>query len=60
MKKAYSELTQKYQKPLYFHVRKMIRNPDFAEDLVQDIFLKAFKSLKTTRTITHSRLGYIE
>ena len=44
--KAYSELTQKYQKPLYFHVRKMIRNPDFAEDLVQDIFLKAFKSLK--------------
>ena len=44
--KAYSELTQKYQKPLYFHVSKMIRDPDFAEDLVQDIFLKAFKSLK--------------
>ena len=44
--KAYSELTQKYQKPLYFHVCKMIRNLDFAEDLVQDIFLKAFKSLK--------------
>jgi len=44
--KAYSELTQKYQKPLHFHVRKMIRNSDFAEDLVQDIFLKAFKSLK--------------
>tara|TARA_Y100000385_G_C12942577_1_gene571812 strand:+ start:74 stop:694 length:621 start_codon:yes stop_codon:yes gene_type:complete len=44
--KAYSDLTQKYQKPLYFHVRKMIRNPDFAEDLVQDIFLKAFQSLK--------------
>ena len=44
--KAYTELTQKYQKPLYFHVCKMIRNPDFAEDLVQDIFLKAFKSLK--------------
>ena len=44
--KAYTELTQKYQKPLYFHVRKMIRNPYFAEDLVQDIFLKAFKSLK--------------
>tara|TARA_Y200000002_G_scaffold383285_1_gene404839 strand:+ start:396 stop:1016 length:621 start_codon:yes stop_codon:yes gene_type:complete len=45
--KAYSELTQKYQKPLYFHVCKMIRNPDFTEDLVQDIFLKAFKSLKS-------------
>lgn len=45
--KAYSELTQKYQKPLYFHVRKMIRKPDFTEDLVQDIFLKAFKSLKS-------------
>tara|TARA_B100000575_G_scaffold294677_1_gene313123 strand:- start:12422 stop:13042 length:621 start_codon:yes stop_codon:yes gene_type:complete len=44
--KAYFELTQKYQKPLYFHVSKMIRNPDFAEDLVQDVFFKAFKSLK--------------
>ena len=44
--KAYYHLTQKYKKPLYFHVRKMIRNVDFAEDLVQDIFLKAFKSLK--------------
>ena len=44
--KAYSKLTQKYQKPLYFPVSKMIRDPDFAEDLVQDIFLKAFKSLK--------------
>jgi len=43
---AYYHLTQKYKKPLYFHVRKMIRNVDFAEDLVQDIFLKAFKSLK--------------
>ena len=40
--KAYYHLTQKYKKPLYFHVRKMIRNVDFAEDLVQDIFLKAF------------------
>ena len=44
--KAYSELTQKYQKPLYFHISKIIRNPDFAEDLVQDIILKAKKTFK--------------
>ena len=44
--KAYYHLTQKYKNLFIFHVRKMIRNVDFAEDLVQDIFLKAFKSLK--------------
>tara|TARA_B100000989_G_scaffold237163_1_gene184077 strand:+ start:1618 stop:1737 length:120 start_codon:yes stop_codon:yes gene_type:complete len=30
--KAYSDLTQKFQKPVYFQVSKMILNPDFAED----------------------------
>ena len=44
--KAYAELSNKYQKPLYFHIRKMIREIDYVEDLVQDIFMKAFKNLK--------------
>jgi RNA polymerase sigma factor (sigma-70 family) len=44
--KAYDELSNKYQKPLYFHIRKMIRETDYVEDLVQDIFMKAFKNLK--------------
>jgi RNA polymerase sigma factor (sigma-70 family) len=44
--KAYAELSNKYQKPLYFHIRKMIRETDYVEDLVQDIFMKAFKNLK--------------
>jgi len=44
--KAYAELSNKYQKPLYFHIRKMIRETDYVEDLVQDIFMKAFNNLK--------------
>ncbi len=44
--KAYAKLSNKYQKPLYFHIRKMIRETDYVEDLVQDIFMKAFKNLK--------------
>jgi len=44
--KAYAELSNKYQKPLYFHIRKMIRETDYVDDLVQDIFMKAFKNLK--------------
>ena len=54
--KAYYHLT-KYKKPLYFHVRKMIRN-DFAEDSVQDIFLKAFKSLKNYKNDYAFLLAY--
>ena len=44
--KAYAALSNKYQRPLYFHIRKMIRDVDYVDDLVQDIFMKAFKNLK--------------
>jgi RNA polymerase sigma-70 factor (ECF subfamily) len=47
---AYKEIMDKYQKPLYFHVLKMVRNHEQVEDLVQEAFMKAFKNLNTYNT----------
>ncbi len=42
---AYAELMQRYKKPVYHMVLKMVRNVDDAEDLTIEAFAKAFKSL---------------
>jgi RNA polymerase sigma-70 factor (ECF subfamily) len=42
---AYAELMQRYKKPVYHMVLKMVRNVDDAEDLTIEAFSKAFKSL---------------
>lgn len=42
---AYKDLMNKYDRPIYFHVRKMIREKELVEDLVQEVFMKAFKNL---------------
>ena len=47
---AYKKLMDKYQKPLYFHVLKMVRNHEQVEDLVQEAFMKAFKNLNSYNT----------
>jgi len=44
---AYSLLMKKYERPLYFHVLGIIRRTDEVDDLVQDIFAKAFVALQT-------------
>jgi len=43
--KAYSKLVEKYERALYYHVRKMVRSNQVIEDLVQESFSKAFNSL---------------
>ena len=48
--KAYKALTEKYQKPLYFHILKMVKNNEQVEDLVQEAFIKAFKNLDSYNT----------
>lgn len=48
--KAYKALTEKYQKPLYFHIYKMVKNNEQVEDLVQEAFMKAFKNLESYNT----------
>lgn len=44
---SYKKLVDKYQKPLYYHIRKMIKEVELVEDLVQEVFMKAFHNLST-------------
>lgn len=43
---AYAELMDRYKKPVYHMILKMVRNVDDAEDLTIEAFAKAFKNLK--------------
>ena len=47
---SYRKLVEKYQRPLYFHIRKMISNQEQVEDLVQETFVKAFDNLSNYST----------
>jgi len=42
---AYAELMNRYKKPVYHMILKMVRNVDDAEDLTIEAFAKAFKYL---------------
>ena len=44
---AYREIVERYQRPIYSLVVRMVRDPSMAEDLAQDVFCKAFKALGT-------------
>ncbi len=43
--KAYAKLLQRYKRPVYHMILKMVRNVDDAEDLTIESFAKAFRSL---------------
>ena len=43
--KAYAKLLQRYKRPVYHTILKMVRNVDDAEDLTMEAFSKAFRSL---------------
>lgn len=43
---AFAELMERYKKPVYHMILKMVRNVDDAEDLTIEAFAKAFKNLK--------------
>lgn len=47
---AYKKLLEKYQKPLYFHIKKMVKDHEQVEDLVQEAFVKAFDNLGSYNT----------
>jgi RNA polymerase sigma factor (sigma-70 family) len=42
---AYAQLMDRYKKPVYHMILKMVRNVDDAEDLTIEAFAKAFRSL---------------
>lgn len=47
---AYKKLVDKYERALYFHIRKMVKSREQIEDLVQEAFVKAFDNLNTYST----------
>ncbi len=48
--RAFKMLMDKYQKPLYFHVLKMVKEHEQVEDLVQEAFMKAFNNIQSYNT----------
>lgn len=46
---AFNLIVRKYQKKIYWIIRKMVLNHDDADDLTQEVFLKLYKSLKDFR-----------
>lgn len=48
--RAYKKIMEKYEKPLFFHVYKMIKDQNQVEDIVQEAFMKAFKNLDSYDT----------
>lgn len=47
---AYKELVDKYERAIYYHILKMIRDKEQVEDLVQETFVKAFDNLNSYST----------
>lgn len=47
---AYKKLVDKYERAIYFHILKMVRDKKQVEDLVQETFVKAFDNLNSYST----------
>lgn len=47
---AFRFLSRKYEKPLYYHVLKMVKVHEQVEDIVQESFVKAFGNLSSYNT----------
>lgn len=47
---AYKKLVDKYQRALFFHILKMVKDREQVEDLVQETFVKAFDNLDSYST----------
>ena len=43
--KAFEKLVIKYQKPIYYSIRKMVLDHDDTNDIVQDTFVKAYSNM---------------
>jgi RNA polymerase sigma-70 factor (ECF subfamily) len=46
---AFTQIIQKYQERLYWHIRKIVISHEDTDDLLQNTFMKAFQSLKKFR-----------
>ncbi|MCG2705888.1 MAG: phosphatidylglycerophosphatase A, partial [Candidatus Omnitrophica bacterium] len=48
-KRAFDELYQKYKKPIFNYIYRMVRNRATAEDLTQETFVRAYMNLQSYR-----------
>jgi RNA polymerase sigma-70 factor (ECF subfamily) len=46
-REAFGFLVQRYQRRVFSHVFRVLRRPDEVEDMAQEIFLKAFRSIRS-------------
>ncbi len=46
---AFDEIVARYQNRIYHFVRRMVGNDTVAEDITQDVFLKAFRNISAFR-----------
>lgn len=46
---AFRRLVEYYQKPIYYHIRRMVISHDDADDLTQETFVKAWLAIGTFR-----------
>ncbi|MEO7049349.1 MAG: sigma-70 family RNA polymerase sigma factor [Ferruginibacter sp.] len=47
--RAYTSIIKKYQEKLYWHIRRMVIDHDDANDVLQNMFIKVWKSLENFR-----------
>jgi RNA polymerase sigma-70 factor, ECF subfamily len=52
---AFDEIVAKYKDGIFNYIRRMISNPDDVEDLAQEVFVRAFTSIKTFRRESNLR-----
>ena len=48
--RAFREITERYQKRIYYHVRRILIDHEDCSDVVQNTFIKVFVSLETFRS----------
>ncbi len=46
---AFNLIVRKYQEPLYWHIRRLVITHDDANDVLQDVFLKAWQAISGFR-----------
>lgn len=45
LEKGFRALVEKYQQKLYWHIRRMVLSHDDADDVLQNTFIKVYRSI---------------